>query len=112
MKSNVSISNERFIIRGEPYGNCTSSFNSNFLFSEAAAYCNSKDIDFKLLGPLMKQTVHNALDLGPDIAQTGPARRGDTNTIKTHIASLESISQKKIYQYISDAIQDKYKHEL
>tara|TARA_B110000977_G_scaffold191095_1_gene262761 strand:+ start:1116 stop:1946 length:831 start_codon:yes stop_codon:yes gene_type:complete len=85
---------------------------SNFLFSEAAAYCNSKDIDFKLLGPLMKQTVHNALDLGPDIAQTGPARRGDTNTIKTHIASLESISQKKIYQYISDAIQDKYKHEL
>ena len=85
---------------------------SNFLFSEAAAYCNSKDIDFKLLGPLMEQTVHNALDLGPDIAQTGPARRGDTNTIKTHIASLESISQKKIYQYISDAIQDKYKHEL
>ena len=85
---------------------------SNFLFSEAASYCKSNEIDFKLLGPLMEQTVHNALDLGPDMAQTGPARRGDTNTIKSHIASLESVSQKKIYQYISDAIQEKYKHEL
>ena len=85
---------------------------SNFLFSEAASYCKSNEIDFKLLGPLMEQTVHNALDLGPDMAQTGPARRGDTNTIKSHIASLESVIQKKIYQYISDAIQEKYKHEL
>ena len=85
---------------------------SNFLYTQAAEFCKNQEVPFELLGPLMEQTVKNALTLGPEVAQTGPARRGDTNTMNAHIESLPTEEQKKIYQYISNAIQEKYKHEL
>ena len=85
---------------------------SNFLYTQAAEFCENQEVPFELLGPLMKQTVKNALTIGPEAAQTGPARRGDTNTVNVHIATLNTEEQKKIYQYISEAIQEKYKHEL
>lgn len=85
---------------------------SNFLYTQAAEFCKNQEVPFKLLGPLMEQTVKNALTIGPEVAQTGPARRGDTNTMNAHMESLSTEDQKKIYQYISEAIQEKYKHEL
>ncbi len=85
---------------------------SNFLYTQAAEFCKNQEVPFELLGPLMEQTVKNALTLGPEVAQTGPARRGDTNTMNAHMESLPTEEQKKIYQYISKAIQEKYKHEL
>jgi predicted short-subunit dehydrogenase-like oxidoreductase (DUF2520 family) len=85
---------------------------SNFLYTQAAEFCKNQEVPFELLGPLMEQTVKNALTIGPEVAQTGPARRGDTNTMNAHMESLPTEDQKKIYQYISEAIQEKYKHEL
>ncbi|TCP12592.1 putative short-subunit dehydrogenase-like oxidoreductase (DUF2520 family) [Crenobacter luteus] len=41
-----------------------------------------------LLGPLMRQTLENALALGPEAALTGPIVRGDVGTVARHLAVL------------------------
>ncbi|WP_255988248.1 Rossmann-like and DUF2520 domain-containing protein [Chitinolyticbacter albus] len=41
-----------------------------------------------LLAPLMRQTLDNALALGPERALTGPIARGDVATVASHLAAL------------------------
>ncbi|AUH50123.1 DUF2520 domain-containing protein [Chromobacterium sp. ATCC 53434] len=41
-----------------------------------------------LLGGLMRQTLENALALGPRDALTGPIARGDVGTVERHLAAL------------------------
>ncbi|MCW3481409.1 DUF2520 domain-containing protein [Neisseriaceae bacterium JH1-16] len=41
-----------------------------------------------LIGPLMRQTLANALTLGPAAALTGPIVRGDAGTVARHLAVL------------------------
>ena len=39
------------------------------------------------------------------MAQTGPAKRGDTETIKRHIQMLDNqLEKQKIYQLLSESI--------
>ena len=47
-------------------------------------------LSFKVLLPLMKQTLAKLENLSPKEAQTGPAVRGDTNVINAHLQMLES----------------------
>jgi predicted short-subunit dehydrogenase-like oxidoreductase (DUF2520 family) len=64
-----------------------------------------KDIDFEMLFPLINETVQKAMQLPPKEAQTGPAKRGDTQTMHKHLALLENYPPyKKIYELISDSI--------
>lgn len=59
--------------------------------------------------PLIKRTFENAM-LQQDL-QTGPAQRGDIQTIKKHISLLEGES-KDLYEILSSKIAKKYNHEL
>ncbi|MFC7091984.1 DUF2520 domain-containing protein [Jeongeupia naejangsanensis] len=43
-----------------------------------------------VLGPLMWQTLANALELGPAAALTGPIARGDAGTVARHLAVLDN----------------------
>ena len=55
----------------------------------------------------MKVTIENKKGLNKDLKIFI-----DKETMNAHMESLSTEDQKKIYQYISKAIQEKYKHEL
>ncbi|HVL32450.1 MAG TPA: Rossmann-like and DUF2520 domain-containing protein [Actinomycetota bacterium] len=60
---------------------------SNFAVSlagDAAEILGGHD----LLVPLLRATVENIAALGPDAALTGPVVRGDTGTVRAHVAAL------------------------
>jgi predicted short-subunit dehydrogenase-like oxidoreductase (DUF2520 family) len=45
-----------------------------------------------LLAPLVRQTVENIAELGPDAALTGPVARGDEATVATQRAAVEEVA--------------------
>lgn len=64
------------------------------------------DLEMNLLKPIIKETIAKAL-LADDIheVQTGPARRGDQKTIKSHLELLKNQPQnEKIYRVLSESI--------
>jgi len=78
---------------------------SNHLFALAKDYCDSNNTDFKLLLPLIAETVNRMYDHDPSNMQTGPAARGDAFTIQKHLHLLNDFPQlKKIYALMSESI--------
>lgn len=60
--------------------------------------------------PLIEETVAKALDMGPRDAQTGPARRGDINTLWTHMHLLQGHPHTgRVYRLLSQQILNLYK---
>jgi predicted short-subunit dehydrogenase-like oxidoreductase (DUF2520 family) len=61
------------------------------------------------LKPLIKETIEKSLSLGPMLAQTGPARRGDLETLDKHLEQLKDDKKlMELYQLISQHIIDTY----
>lgn len=77
----------------------------NHLFAIAQHYCKEHHLDFKLLKPLIHQTI-NKIDIVPAIdAQTGPAKRKDFNIINKHLSMLDNdLLTKNIYQALTESI--------
>ena len=69
-------------------------------------YLEQKELPFDLLHPLMEETTKKAIAIGPESAQTGPAKRGDLATINRHLALLEEGQLKEIYNLLSDSIKE------
>lgn len=85
---------------------------SNFLIGESQAYLESQRLDFDLLLPLIKKTFDKLKDSTPLDAQTGPARRGDTGTIRKHLELLkENQDLLDLYKEITQRILTKYHPE-
>ncbi len=64
-------------------------------------------LDFDWLKPLITETIHKSLYLGPDNAQTGPAKRGDLNVLDAHLEFLsQQASIAEMYKVISQHIVD------
>lgn len=80
---------------------------TNHILHQAKTYSDEHNIDFNHLLPLLNETVNKLKSDTPFDAQTGPARRGDQQTIEDHIKSLEG-SSKEIYKLISDSIKRTY----
>ena len=59
---------------------------TNHLYAEAHRFCKSKQLNFELLTPLIEATTRKIKQLVPRESQTGPAARGDTQTIQRHMA--------------------------
>ena len=57
---------------------------TNHLYAEAHRFCKSKHINFELLLPLIEETTRKIKQLDPRKSQTGPASRGDMQTIQRH----------------------------
>ncbi len=56
----------------------------------------------RLLGALMRQSLDNALALGPEAALTGPIVRGDVATVASHLAVLDQ-EQGDLYRALGQA---------
>lgn len=84
---------------------------SNLLYSVAHDLLTEQNIDFSLLLPLINETASKLNTTKPAEAQTGPARRNDRSTIKTHNELLENYPElKEIYNMLTNHIIRKY-HE-
>lgn len=51
------------------------------------------------LGPLTRQSMENALDLGADAALTGPVVRGDIGTLERHLEALQTYADHLLPMY-------------
>lgn len=61
-------------------------------------------------GQLIEETVAKALEIGPEKAQTGPARRGDVKTLWTHMNLLQGHPHtSRVYRLLSQHILNLYK---
>lgn len=61
------------------------------------------NIDFEPFVPIIEATIKNIERKGPLAALTGPVVRGDTKTVKAHLASIEDMElHTKVYKALSE----------
>lgn len=78
---------------------------TNHLYKIGNDICSNHNVPFKILQPLIKETVDKIEELSPENAQTGPAIRNDKKTIKNHLNLLDK-KQQKIYKILTKSIQN------
>tara|TARA_R110002051_G_scaffold165130_2_gene235907 strand:- start:23590 stop:24354 length:765 start_codon:yes stop_codon:yes gene_type:complete len=85
---------------------------TNYMYTIGKEICDENNLDFKLLHPLIKETAAKLDDLTPLEAQTGPAKRGDQNTLHNHLKLIKNNHQRELYTLLSNAIKEKHGKEL
>jgi len=81
----------------------------NHMYFAGKEISEQAGMEFKVLLPLLKETMEKASDLGPERSQTGPAVRNDKKTIEKHLDLLSfSPDLQKIYTVLTDSIINKY----
>ena len=78
----------------------------NHLYQIGNDICIENDLPFDILKPLIQETANKIFTLSPNQAQTGPAKRKDTQTINTHMSFLSDENQKEIYKMLTKSIID------
>jgi predicted short-subunit dehydrogenase-like oxidoreductase (DUF2520 family) len=79
---------------------------SNHLYALAEHFCKKEKTDFQLLLPLIRETASRLEYVSPTEAQTGPAIRGDWDTIQKHLLLLESYPPlREVYQEMTASIE-------
>jgi predicted short-subunit dehydrogenase-like oxidoreductase (DUF2520 family) len=81
---------------------------TNYMYTIGAELCKENQLDFSLLKPLISETAEKLDFLDPFVAQTGPARRGDLQTLHTHLSQLKSKKHREIYTLLSNSIKATY----
>ncbi|MDJ1483271.1 DUF2520 domain-containing protein [Cytophagaceae bacterium YF14B1] len=81
---------------------------SNHLMAIARDIVEREGLEFSLLKPLIEETFTKALAVdNPATVQTGPAIRGDEQTISNHVRYLKDQPlQQRIYKLLTESIQD------
>jgi predicted short-subunit dehydrogenase-like oxidoreductase (DUF2520 family) len=78
---------------------------SNHCFAIAEKILDDADLPFEMLHPLMEETLAKALQDSPARMQTGPAVRGDADTLTRHLRLLELEPEwREIYRLLSENI--------
>ena len=77
---------------------------TNQMFAISDHILENSNIDFKLLLPIIKQTVNNLKTKKAIEVQTGPAIRKDMYVIQEHINLIQQKDIKELYQKISNNI--------
>ena len=77
---------------------------SNHMFTNAYNLLEEDNIDFKLLIPLINQTILKLNDNKPEDVQTGPAKRKDLKLIEHQSEIITNKKIKKLYQFITNSI--------
>ena len=83
----------------------------NHLYNIGYDICTENSIPFDILKPLIQETAAKITLLQPFDAQTGPAKRNDTITIKKQTAMLSEIEQ-EIYTLLTKSIHRTYGKKL
>lgn len=79
---------------------------TNHLYKIGSDICEEHQVPFEILQPLIKETADKILTLSPSEAQTGPAKRNDLTTIKSHLDFLSDENHKTIYKLLTQSIQE------
>lgn len=83
---------------------------TNYMLIAGKEIALEADFPFEILGPLIRETISKAIDIGPENSQTGPAVRNDQNTIEKHLKLLSfSPELQKIYNDMTMSIIKYYK---
>ncbi len=61
------------------------------------------DFNYKILLPLIKQTLRNIENIGLDKALTGPVKRGESEIVKKHLEMLDG-KEKDLYELLNGLI--------
>lgn len=77
---------------------------TNHLYQIGSEICEQNNIPFDILKPLIAETANKVRLLSPRDAQTGPARRNDTQTIEAHLAFLRDENQHRLYEILTQSI--------
>ncbi|MEQ9402609.1 MAG: DUF2520 domain-containing protein [Cyclobacteriaceae bacterium] len=77
---------------------------TNHLYHISDTILASAKLEFSDLQHLADETLKKAAEISPLKAQTGPAVRNDTVTMKKHLGMLENDGWKRIYELISEDI--------
>ena len=85
---------------------------TNHWFRLAAEYLEEKEIPFKYLLPLIRTTISKLDYESPEKAQTGPAIRGDINTIDKHLKMITKMEVLELYKKMSASINPSIKDKL
>ena len=78
----------------------------NHMYAIGNEICEENQLDFDILKPLITETANKVQLLSPEAAQTGPAKRNDTETINAHLTFLKDNNQKEIYKLLTKSIID------
>ncbi len=81
---------------------------TNYLFKVSSEICEEEGVPFKILRPLILETVLKLELLSPEAAQTGPARRGDRKTQEIQLNMIKKEEYRKWYRLFSHAIGSAY----
>ncbi|EJL60472.1 Rossmann-like and DUF2520 domain-containing protein [Flavobacterium sp. CF136] len=79
---------------------------TNYLYQIGQEICEEHHVPFEILKPLIQETAEKINTLNPIDAQTGPAKRNDSNTIAAHLEYLTNENQKNIYKILTQSIQN------
>lgn len=85
---------------------------TNHMYHLAYTICEENKVPFSILEPLINETSLKIKTQIPFEAQTGPALRGDQETIKKHLSLLSDSRVKEIYSLLSQSIHDTYEDKL
>jgi predicted short-subunit dehydrogenase-like oxidoreductase (DUF2520 family) len=84
---------------------------ANAMYANAAEILAKENLPFDIVAPVIEETAKKAIEVGnPALSQTGPARRGDTQTLLRHRSMLaEEPHTQDIYDKISEDICERTK---
>ncbi len=80
---------------------------TNHLYTLASDHCTAYDLPFEVLHPIMNQGPAKAIESTPLEAQTGPAKRGDQNTMDKHLLQLKNDKLRELYVLMSNSIKQR-----
>lgn len=76
----------------------------NHLFELSHDVMKEQGIPFRILFPLIEETIAKIHTLTPHEAQTGPALRWDENVMQSHMDLLHEPRHREIYRLLSESI--------
>jgi predicted short-subunit dehydrogenase-like oxidoreductase (DUF2520 family) len=79
---------------------------TNHLFQITQNVLGLEDLPFEIVLPLLEETILKIQHAAPCEMQTGPAKRGDLNTIRQHLMYLKKlpVSQQNVYKTLTDSL--------
>lgn len=81
----------------------------NHLMAISEKICTKQKVPFSLLYPIVMQTSDRIRTTSPYELQTGPAKRGDVNTVTTHLDMLSTKEEwQRLYESITTSIEKMY----
>ncbi len=80
----------------------------NHLVHISQEICNEHQVPFEILLPIMETTMQNINAYKAKDIQTGPAKRGDDQSIKDHLNLIKKENYKEVYKAITKSILHEY----